>query len=172
MEKPNKQIQVAEQKLNQALLYAQRLEIIEDRQLVVAIDELAGIKQLADQLKIEKEKITVHLNEWLRNARLLFKPLETAYEQAETLIKDKMAAYKHLKDETSGDPMVETTIMGMSGAEASFRRLRRAVVVDEKKLPARYWKVDQERVDFDALKKGISIPGVEIQTETSVAIRK
>src|SRR3990167_6711749 len=170
--KNNKQIQVAEQKLNQALLYAQRLEIVEDQQLVVAIDELAGIKQLAKKLKVEKEKITAHLNEGLRNARLLFKPLESAYEQAEMLIKGKMAAYKRLKDETSGNPMVESTIMGMEGAQATFRSLRHAVVVDEKKLPARYWRVDQERVDFDALKKGISIPGVEIQTETSVAIRK
>lgn len=172
MEKTNKQMQVAEQKLNAALLYAQRLEIIEDQQLVVAIDELAGIKQLAEWLEVEKQKITKPMNEALRNARLLFKPLETAYEQAESIIKDKMAAYKRLKDETSGNPMVETTIMGMEGSSATFRSLRHAVVVDEKKLPAKYWIPDMERIEFDALKKGIKIPGVEIQTEISVAIRK
>src|SRR5690349_7454180 len=64
-----------------------------------AADFLVDVKQLGEAVTARKEAITKPLNEGLKSARKLFKPLEEQCAEAEALVKDAVLTFheKHWK---------------------------------------------------------------------------
>jgi hypothetical protein len=135
------------------------------------------------------------LNEALRNARDLFRPVEEQFEHAEALIKRKLLDYKQKKDaearakeakiaaqaekgtiklETAERKMgeierVETTTRGKVG-EVQVRKVKKVRITNESLLPRSYLVPDMVIIRRDAL-AGIAIPGTEVFEEELIAAR-
>jgi len=159
-----------------------------------AIDIVGNLKETGSEIKRKKESITKPLNDALRSARELFKPLESQFEKAEKIIKDKLLAYKRKKDEeakaeeakigakvVSGGlkletaekkianiDRVESTTRGKIG-EVQMRKVRKVRITNEQLIPRRYLVPDMVAIRRDAL-GGTAIDGVEVYEEETVAV--
>lgn len=160
-----------------------------------AIDVVSKLKTIATTLKDRKEAITKPLNEALKSARELFAPVELQYSNAESIIKTKIVTYKRKIDEdariaeakiaekvetgkmsveTAGKKIdnlahVETTTRGKVG-EVQIKKIKKVRIIDELLIPREYLITNDVLIRKQAL-AGISIPGVEIYDEESVAVK-
>jgi len=166
-----------------------------------ATDILSKVKENAKLIKTRKEEITKPLNEALKSARDLFRPLEDDLSTAERTIKDKMLDYTNEIDRKAeaeaaklearvekGTMRVDTmtrkldeietadsSVKGNKGS-VSFRVQRTVKVVDPTKIPLKY--LMNEKV-LDAIRaavrtdvlNGTRVEGVEIVEEKVVAAR-
>lgn len=88
--------------------------------------------------------------------------LEEAKKKEEQRIKEAVELIG--ADEMPYLPPVEKTLRG-DGAIVYTRIVRKFRVVDQEKVPKKYWKVDEETIERD-IKLGIAeIPGVEVYEE-------
>lgn len=158
-----------------------------------AADMLASLKTVGNAIKERKEKITKPLNDALRSARDLFRPLEDSFIAAESTIKTKMLDYKRkadeearikeqkiaervergtLKPETAERKIeqvtrLNTTEHGDVGA-VQVRKVKKVRIVDPARVPHEFWVIDEVKVRKQAL-AGVEIPGVEVYEDEQIA---
>lgn len=157
-------------------------------------DLLSKLKEEGSKIRTTKEGITKPLNEALKNARDLFRPIEEQFEKAESIIKSKILGYsrkvndearareakiaadlesgKIKKIETAERKIeaierVEQTTRGSVG-QIQVRKMKKVRIIDEAKLPRKYLEPNMVAIRRDAL-SGIIIPGTEVFEEENVA---
>ena len=183
----NKQIQTIKTKTSKALKLSQEIVVTDQKTLSQGIDFLKKIKTTGKIIKAQKEKITKPLNQALKEARDMFRPIESNYLQAERIVKSKILEY-NLKEEKKkaekerklaarvnrGTMKMETAVKKIEKmpeikkegkvGKVSTRIIKKVVITDEKKLPRKYLIPNQSLIRQDAL-KGVKIDGVEIKEE-------
>ena len=161
---------------------------------VDAITLLNRINEMGKIIKLKKELITKPLNESLRNARELFKPLEDQFLNAEKIIKKKMLDYSQevnkiaqekeekiaermekgiIKLETAEKKINEVdrinkTTQGSYG-KVTIRQTRKVRIVNLSLIPREYFIPDMILIRNDAL-SGKNIAGVEVYLEDNVSL--
>ena len=171
----------------------EELEIADEDGLKTATAMLGKIKAVGRIVREKKEEITKPMNEALRKARDLFRPLEDACDGAERVVKARMLDYANrveaerraqaeklearvdkgtMKQETAIRKVAEMPVVAsqVSGgtAKAQFRTVRGVRVTDPGMLPRKYLVPDMVVIRRDAL-AGEEIPGVEVVEEKVVA---
>ncbi len=180
---------------------ANDITIDSQESLASAADILKAVKDAGKVVKGEKEKITKPLNDALKNARDLFRPIEDDLKTGERIIKDKMVDYEAeieakraaeaaklearvekgtMRTDTAMRKMddletVDSTVKGAKGS-VNFREVRKVKIVDPTKIPLKY--LANEKV-IDAIRAAVStdvlngtkVEGVEIVIEKVVASR-
>lgn len=161
-----------------------------------AIDIVARLKEIGSNIKNKKESITKPLNEALRNARELFKPIEEQFINAEKIVKTKLLDYKRAEDEKARieeekiAARVEKGTLKMETAERKIgevervdnssqgkvgkievRKIKKVRIVDEMAIPRDYLIPDMVKIRREAL-EGKQIAGVEIYDEEIVSAGK
>ena len=171
---------------------ATALQIKTADDLLLATEVLSKIKLVGKQITEKKEGITKPLNEALRNVRALFAPLETAWMNAEKIVKEKTVAYRNSAlskaDEKTGaiERRVESGRLSFEKAvgkieaitpqktvEAKlggiqFRTVKDVVIEDETKLPREFLVPDMAKIRKVAL-AGVEIAGVKVVEKQIVA---
>mgnify|MGYP001580527221 CR=1 FL=1 len=164
---------------------AQAIVIKTPDDMSVAVDILGKVKDIGKKITVQKETITKPLNEALKNARALFKPLEDSYEEMEKTIKYKMVKYQTLSEAKAekkinrieskieeGSLSFEKGVEKMSNLEPeskvetdsfslTFRITKTVEITDEKLIPREYLVPDMVLIRKDAL-AGKEIAGVRI----------
>lgn len=159
----------------------------------LAAEALRDVKRRHKALEAERKKIAGPLLEAKRAVDALFKPPREALEQAERLIKGKIAGYLEAVAERNAEA-VETASTAESLDEASaalatiehaeapkgvnVRHVWRPVVIAEDLLDRRFLSPDpakikawaKEHVDADG--KPLAIPGVRFDREAIVSSRE
>jgi len=174
------QLSKAESKVNDIVIKSQ-----ED--YVQAIDVLGKMKELGKLIKNRKEAITKPMNEALKSARELFRPIEEQFESAQHTIEGKLLTYKRKVDdearakeldlakkveegkitvESAAKKMdkverVDATVQGNKGSTFQVRKVKDFEVIDRDLVPDEYWQLDMVSVRRDAL-AGKEIPGVRV----------
>ena len=169
------------------LAQAESLDIKDPESLEEATEFLSNLNAKLDQVIDSRETITKPLNEALKQARLKYKPVETALESAIDVIRDKMSAYateidnerkkkeKMIQDKLENGKMsvptalkkldtldnVPKTVSSNSGS-VSFRAFDKLKIVDPLLVPRQYLEIN-EKVVLDDLKNGIKVAGCEIE---------
>lgn len=159
-----------------------------------AIDIVAKLKAIGSLIKKKKESITKPLNEALRNARNLFRPLEDQFDSAEKIVKSKILDYKRMMDakareeeekiakkvesgrmnlDTAEHKMdnverVNTTTHGKVGS-IQVRLLKKVRIVDVNLIPRQYLIPDMVMIRREAINNKVGIPGVEVYSEETIA---
>lgn len=180
---------------------ANDLAIDSPESLAQATDILKAVKDAGKVVKSRKEEITKPLNDALKSARDLFRPIEADLATGERIIKDKMLDYTNeveakraaeaaklearvergtMRTDTAMRKMddletVDSTVKGAKGS-VNFREVRKVKIVDPKAIPLKY--LMNEKV-IDAIRAAVStdvlngtkVEGVEIVTEKVVASR-
>ncbi len=177
------------------------LYIDSNESLSQATDILSKIKTASKDVKNRKEEITKPLNEALKSARSLFKPLEDDLATAERSIKTKMLDYANeveeearkkaakleqrvekgtMRTDTAMRKMdeietVDSQVKGENGS-VQFRTVRNIRVVDPQKIPLKYLMNEKVIAAISAAVRtdvlnGTKVDGVEIIEEKQVAAR-
>lgn len=177
------------------------LTIDSNESLSQATDILSKIKTAAKDVKTRKEEITKPLNDALKSARSLFKPIEDDLAVAERTIKDKMLDYSNeveaearkqaakLEDRVERGTMrtdtamrkmdeIETVGSSVQGEKGSvqFRTVRNIKIVDPTKIPLKYLSNEKVLAAISAAVRtdvlnGTKVDGVEIVEERQVAAK-
>lgn len=160
-----------------------------------AIDIVSKLKETGSTIKNKKESITKPLNEALKNARDLFRPIEDQFKQAEMIIKGKMLDYKRKVDEEArkkeeqiakrvekGTLKLETAERKIDEVqridqttksdigEVQVRKVKKVRITDETKIPREYLVPDMVKIRREAL-GGKEITGVEVYEDETMAVR-
>lgn len=177
------------------------LYIDSNESLAAATDILSKIKAASKDVKNRKEEITKPLNEALKSARSLFKPLEDDLSTAERTIKGKMLDYsneverkaaeqaaKLEKRVEKGTMRVDTAMRKMDDIETvgssvqgengsiQFRTVRNIKIVDPTKIPLKYLMNEKVLAAISAAVRtdvlnGTKVDGVEIVEEKQIAAK-
>lgn len=169
---------------------AEAFEIQSSADMVQATTILSQMNKYADSMKEKKELLTKPLNEALKNARSMFKPLEELYEDAIENLRGKMTVYQteamRLKKEEeqkiamrvkagSGNLSVETAVkkiaeiapvekeVSTTEGLVQFRESKILKIIDQNIIPREYLTVNETLILKD-LKAGKNIAGVELDT--------
>lgn len=181
-----KEITTLEQKAN-------AVQITNKEEYEQAGSIVVQLKDAGSKIKKAKESVTKPLNEALRNARLIFAPIEGQFANAEIILKGKILAYNRevaeearkkeeaiakrvekgtMKIETAETKMdqvekLDKTTRNESGA-VQVRKIKKVRIVDEALLPREYLTPNMTAIRRDAL-SGKEIAGVEVYEEEVVA---
>lgn len=139
---------------------AEALVIKTHEQAMDAADFLLDVKTLGDKITARKEEITKPLNESLKSARSLFKPLEEHCAEAEKMVKEAVLSYhyKHWKRNKDTD----NTIHGLRGKVTVVERTS-VQITDPTAIPQQFCSPDPVKIEH-ALKAGIEVPGAVLIT--------
>lgn len=153
---------------------------------------LARVTATMKLVKDKKESITKPLNEALKNVRSLFAPIENILESANDLMRQKMLSYNEkikrenavkeaeiVKKVEQGEMTIDKASVKMEKLDAKeagvpTRKNKVIEIVDETKVPQKYFKIDMILLRADALaadKLGAIIPGVIVK-EVDVIVSK
>jgi hypothetical protein len=140
------------------LVRAKTLTVKTFEQAMDAADFLLDVKQLGESITARKEEITKPLNDGLKSARKLFKPLEEQCAEAEAATKDAILAFheRHWKKGKDTD----NTINGLRGKVTLVQRAQ-VNITDTSLIPAQFCSPDAAKIEH-ALKAGIEVPGAEL----------
>jgi len=168
---------------------AQGLTIKSQPQLEEAKIVLQKIGVAKKFVKGKKDEIVKPMREALDKVRDLFSPLEAMIDEAEGLVKDKMLGYNRIlqaeeekrrlaleeeakkkkTDEVKIEKAVEKVEAIIEKREAIPTRKNKVVkIVDESKIPDRYWVIDLVRLRKDMLENGLEVAGAVIEIEESI----
>lgn len=182
-----KELAVIKGQLSKAESKVNDIVIKSNDDYVEAIDILGRMKELGKMIKNRKEAITKPMNDALRSARDLFRPLEDQFESNQRTIEGKLLTYKRKVDdearakeaelakkvetgkitvEAAAKKMdkverVEATVQGNKGATFQVRKVKDVEVIDRDLIPDEYYQLDMVSVRRDAL-AGKEIPGVRV----------
>ncbi|MES2409671.1 MAG: siphovirus Gp157 family protein [Patescibacteria group bacterium] len=189
MKKESKEITTIQKESAPIIKEANALEIYTPAHLTQAVSILSELNKFSDRITEEKERVTKPLNEALKAERSRWKPLETQYDGAISLLRTRISAYqtKAVQEaklaqekiasrvgEGSGKLKIETALKKLEAIEVpteqintqsgsiTFREVQRLNIVDETKIPREYLIPDEKRI-LDALKGGIEIAGCAIE---------
>lgn len=90
----NQQIEVVKNQVAKALDTVRSLPVTTADEYTEAVEIGGKLKKVSKMVTERKEEITKPLNEALKSARALFKPMEETLEQAESELKNKMLSFK------------------------------------------------------------------------------
>ena len=126
------------------------------------------MKQLGEKVTTRKEEITKPMNEFLKSARALFKPLEQMCAEAESTVKDAVLTFheKHWKRGKETD----NTINGLRGKVTVVERTQ-VRITDAAAIPPQFCPPDAAKIEH-ALKAVITVPGAELQKTYGIAAGK
>lgn len=193
-----KDITVFEKEIDPIASEAEVLTIVTQEDMAGAVTLLSNLNRSLDKITEEKEKVTKPLNEALKAERGRWKPFETKLESAISTIRSKMSSYQtesarlaKIEEEKiaariapgKGNLSMETATKKIDEIERAdksvatdaglvkFRTDKKLKITDALIIPREYLVVDEKAV-FEALKKGTTIPGAEIEeVQTPVNIR-
>src|SRR3990167_3914142 len=189
MKTNTKELAVIKTQVSKAVITAQQLQIKTKEELEGATSILSKIKAVGRLIQEKKESITKPLNEALKNARDLFRPLEAQWSEAEGIVKQKMVAFQiseEKKVEKKEEKIAEKVDTGKISFEqaatkiekierpenqvgnTTFKTIKKVVIEDATKLPREYLIPDEVKIRKDAL-AGIEIAGVKIIEEKIVS---
>lgn len=161
-------------------------EISSDSEYEAAGALVKQVKVRMKELQAVKDGITKPIRESLAATQALFKPVEERYEEAESLLKDKIAAYLKVREERNRAELqaaVEaddiSTVVELAGKAVpaqqgiSTRTIYDAEVIDAAAVPAEYLQPDINKIRavVRAAKGKIEIPGVRVVERTQVSVR-
>ena len=171
---------------------ANELTIKTESNMEVAVDYLKKIKQIALEIKTEKEKLTKPAMEVLKNVRMLFNPFEVNIKEAEFIIKEKMLKFDELQQKKAAEKIekieakVEEGKMDLVKAaekmekvepkknyageigKVQYRTIQKIVITNRNKIPREYLLLNETLIRRDLL-KGVSVPGAKLVSEKQVA---
>lgn len=147
---------------------AKELSVRKYEDVMDAADFLLDVKTLGEKITSRKEEITKPLNDGLKSARALFKPLEEQCAEAEKAIKDKVLDFhfKHWKK----DKETDNTISGLR-AKVTVVAREAVNITDSDAIPPQFCSPDPAKV-LHALKAGIEVPGAELVANYSITSAK
>jgi hypothetical protein len=172
-----------------ALTMTRNLPITNDEEKEFAAEGLRWVKAQHAELEEQRTAITKPLNVALREINNLFRPMKSALEDAERVLKTKIAHYlekKQLDNEraieaaaSAATPaQAQTALATVSQVEAprgvSVRYMWVATVKDASLIPREYLMPDMPRI-LDAVRASdgkVEIPGISIHQEPVVSSRK
>lgn len=187
----NKKLIVIKTRVNKELQLSEEITIKDESTLSQAIDFLKKVKETGKTIKEWKESIIKPINEGLKNARDMFRPIEDNYFIAEKNVKAKILEWNNeqerirrqkeeklakrvdkgtMKMETAVkkiEAMPEVSNKGQAG-KVSFKMIRRVVVMDENVLPRKYLIPDMVKIRKHAF-SGAKIEGVKVVEEKILA---
>jgi actin-related protein len=144
---------------------------------------LRKVKAQSKEIKGIKDGITKPIQEALANVRELFKNAERRLSDAETYCKAALSDYIEAVEEESqemlDDAVANSDTKAMAEAAAwevpkidgiSIRHSEEIHITDHKKIPAEFMSLDMKKIKA-AAKAGIEIPGVEVVSVPSLAVR-
>ena len=171
---------------------AQEVQITTQDENELVMNLKAKLKEIGKEITNRKEAITKPLNEALKSARELFKPIEEQFENAENIVGKKLIAWKQKIEAEAHEAeakiaaRVEKGTLKMETAErkldeiktpkktvdtdhgrVQFRKIPKMRVVDETLIPDKYWEINQVLLRKDVL-AGIVVPGAEKYEEEIV----
>lgn len=190
-----KEIAVVKQQATRALAAATNLVIKSEDDMKEATDLLSKIKKVGKMITDRKKEITDPINQALKSARDLFKPIEQSHEEAERMIKSKMLTWQSAEDarirkeqekvatkvetgkmstEKAVEKMeqigeVKTSVQGKTGS-ISTREVPKYKITDENLVPREYCSPDMSKIRV-ALDAGVQVPGAEKYYEKVIAAR-
>lgn len=187
----NKELVPLKKKIQTVADRVSGFEITNEDTMKEAVIILSQMNSYADSVKEKKELLTKPLNEALKNARAMFKPLEETYEGAIEELRGKMTRYQTEQvrlqkaeeakivarvGEGRGKLSIETATKRMEAVKTvekevasevglvQFREVKRYEVVDIKVLPIEYHMANDKLI-AQAMKDGKEIAGVKYWTE-------
>lgn len=191
----NKQVAVLEKKIDPIIKQANAIVIKSDDDMKGAAELLSNLNKYNDNVVDEREKITKPLNEALKAARALFKPLETKLESGILAIRKAMTQYQTEKTriadeeakkiaarvgEGKGKLKIETAVSKMENIERPDQKVATDSGLVKFKAEKKFRVVDlvilaektgdkyilaNETLIRAAMKAGTELPGVEYYTE-------
>lgn len=163
--------------------------ITSQEDMKTAVTMLSSMNLYRDSVEAKKTLLTKPLNEALKNARAMFRPIEEVYTEAIELLRSKMSSFQteqvRIKQEAeqaivsrvkegkgnlsiekavekiSALPPVEKEVSTEQGA-VQFRETKTLKITDESLIPREYLIVDTVKLLKD-LKEGKTIAGAEIE---------
>lgn len=189
MKVTNKALVVLKKSISTVANQAQEIEITTSAHMKQAVEILSILNKYMDSVKEKKEKITKPLNEALKNARAMFKPLEEIHDKAIDSLRSKMAVYQTAKVNATreeeakiaarvgngkGSYKIETAIKKMEKLPAiekevatdeglvQFREQKNLKIVMASLIPREYLVPDEKKILTD-LKDGKLVPGCIIE---------
>lgn len=184
----SKEIAPVKAKVNQALVAVREITIKTAEDFEAGVELGNKIKLVSKAVTQRKEAITKPLNEALKSARDLFRPMETDLGTAETELKKKMLDFKEaerkalaetqakaearvekgtMKQETAlkkvqeaKENVTDKTVRTETGAKATEKFVTEYVIVDETAIPREYLVPDMAKIK-EAMKSGVAVAGVE-----------
>lgn len=147
---------------------AESIKVRKFEDVMDAADFLLDIKTLGESITTRKEEITKPLNDGLKSARKLFKPLEEQCAEAEGIVKDAVLSY-HEKN-WAKDKHTDNTINGLRGKVTIVERTI-LTITDAKAIPPQFCTPDPAKIEH-ALKAGLEVPGAELIKTYSIAAGK
>lgn len=184
----SKEIAPVKAKVHQALVAVRAYTVTTPEEFEAGVELGNKIKLVAKAVTQRKEAITKPLNEALKSARDLFRPLEGDLTTAESELKKKMLDFKEaerkalaetqkkaearvekgtMKPETAVRKVqeaqastTEKTVKTESGAKATEKFVTEYVIVDETKIPREFLVPDMAKIK-EAMKMGQPVAGVE-----------
>lgn len=141
------------------------------------------LKRLSDaKKKIEDQRIafTKPLNESLRQINDFFRELSYPIQVSDSILRTKLTVFR--KEQEDAQKELVELANTQSAVEVEVEPLRKRVggvthkkvwsfkIIDEKKIPKKYWSLSEMKIR-EAIRLGKrSIPGVEIYQDTQVSL--
>lgn len=180
IETESKQVSIITVKTNKLI------SIKSDADIIKATEFLVMIKDKIDSLEFERQSYTKPLNESLRRLNARFKELINPLSEAERAVKDAINKYKEQREtqrleaqsklqKKNGNvniALLDSVPDVIESKSGEIRTTRRWVfeVVDEKKVPREYLKVDDSKVDA-VISEGVrQIPGLRIYQKEDISV--
>lgn len=195
-ETTTKEIAPVKAKVNQALVAVRGIVIKSKEDFEAGVELGNKIKMVSKAVTQRKEAITKPLNEALKSARDLFRPMENDLETAETELKKKMLDFKEeerkqiaetqakaearvekgtMKEETAKRKVqevkaeaTEKTVKTETGAKATEKFVIEYVIVDEAQIPREFLVPDMAKIKL-SFKEGKPVAGVEAQKKATMS---
>ena len=175
-----KQITLVKQKASKVIEKAEITKITSQSTLEGAKTLLSDITGTQKVLKALRESMTQPINEGLRKIRALFSPVEDNLKETKEQLKEKMSDYnikikKEVEEKKAeivakvgrGDVDFDKASKQIERADQKVeaiptRKIREVQVIDEAKIPKKYWALDMVLLRKDAM-AGVEIPGVKVE---------
>lgn len=183
----NKEVTVAKGQVTKALSAAQDLVVKTDEDLAKASELRSKIKQAQKWITGVKDQVLKPLLQAVSAERARWKPMEDNLIDALGVVNQKMVAYNNAKEEAAREEEArikrefekgnikkpETAVKKIENIDrpvstvgtSQFKKIKKVRVVDESKIPDKYWVLDMVRINADA-KAGLLTSGVEVYEET------
>lgn len=157
--------------------------------MVNASETLSRINSIADELDVDKKKLTEPANRLIAEIRSRYKPAESYLKPLIEMLRDKIGRYQtealrieamekakiadrvgegkgHLSVETASRRIekIETpdSAVETGSGTVKFREDKILNIVDRTVIPGIYWDINEKRL-LDDLKAGKLVPGAEIE---------
>ena len=190
-----KELSADKAQLTKASNYATSLQVTDLDTYNAAMEEGKRIKEVLKKVETRREEITKPLNDALKSARALFKPIEDGLDEALKTIKGKMVTWhteasrkeaeekaKIAADLESGKIKKEETAIRKIGevehvekttatekASSTMRTVKKWRVIDKTQIPYEFLEPDMVKIKA-SFRAGTPVAGVEEYEEQELAI--